>query len=536
MQTENKSTVFGKELTLGTLLEVLRRNVVWILLISIVCGALAGVYTALFVRTEYQGKSCYWVNNISENADYIQSTMVTASSQLAENYTEVVTQKITFEAAIDKYELDKVLGLSRKETVDYLGRVIKTEHETDSVLFTVIVTDTDTERAFLISKAIQDVFPTIIRDEINKKINQDENKPDSGVTEEQANINPIILTDYVSVEDDIVVINPPVVRNVVIIFFVIFLIVYAIFLLFNLMDTLIYDENSLKDNFELPILGTIPTWNTKSSKKGKRSVWKRLLGKPNIATANGKIVRDYEERLISSHAPFAVAEAFKLLRTNVSYSKTTSGTPVYVISSTVAGAGKSIISSNLALSFAALGKRTLIIESDMRCPTFSQIFSFDPDRSGLSELLTGIEHELDRVVVHNFVENLDILPAGHLPPNPAELLAQGVMGSYLAAWRECYDIILIDAPPYGEVSDAGVLASVVDGYVLVARSEYSDVAAVRRTVNSLKTLSAPILGFILNDVDPKSGKGYGKSYGYGYGYGYGNYYASESHSKTESES
>lgn len=527
MQTENKSTVFGKELTLGVLLEVLRKNVVWLLLISVVCGALAGVYTALFVKTEYQGKSCYWVNNISENADYIQSTMVTASSQLAENYTEVVTQKITLEAAIDKYELDQVFGLSRKKTVDYLGRVIKTQHETNSVLFTVTVTDTDPERAFLISKAIQDVFPTVIRDEINKKINQD-----AGANKEESpNVNPIILIDYVTDDADISVITPPVARNVLLVFFVIFVLTYAIFLLFNLMDTLVYDENSLKNNFDFPILGTIPTWNTTSSKRVKRSVWKRLMGKPNISTENGRIVRDYEERLISENAPFAVSEAFKLLRTNVSYSKTSDGTPVYVISSTVAGAGKSIISSNLALSFAALGKRTLLIESDMRCPTFSQIFSFDPDSKGLSELLTGIERDLERVVVHGFVENLDVLPAGHLPPNPSELLAQGTMKSYLDAWRESYDIILIDAPPYGEVSDAGVLASAVDGYILVARSEYSDISAVRRTVNSLNALSAPILGFILNDVNPKAGKGYGKNYGYGYG----NYYTVESETKTESQ-
>lgn len=513
MQNEIKEQGMERELTVGTLLDVLKKNFIWISLIAVVVGALAGVYTSLFVKTEYKGTSSYWVNNISENADYIQSTMVSASSQLAENYTEIVKQKITLERAIKAGHLDQVFpDKSHKEIIEYLSRVITTKHNESSVLFTVIVTDYDKTRAYQITEAVQTVLPAVIREDINKKLD--------GSEDTLGSVDPIILTDYVTSDADITVVSPPVVRNVALVTIAVFILVYAIFLILTLLDTLIYDEKSLKDNFDLPVLGTIPTWNTGRSKKVRRSVWQRLMAKPNVTTQNGKIVRDYEERLITDHAPFAISEAFKLLRTNISYAKVGAGTPAYVVTSTLAGAGKSIVSSNLALSFAELGKRTLIVESDMRCPTFSQIFNFDSDRSGLSEVLAGIESDADRLLIKDFHNNLHILPAGHLPPNPSELLAQGKMKEYLAQWREQYDIVIIDAPPYGEVSDAGVLANVVDGYILVARSEYSDVSALRRTVTSLKALSASIVGFILNDVDPKSARGaYSKSYGYGYGYG-----------------
>ena len=511
MQNENKEQGEKRALTAVMLLEVFKKNLIVISLVAVVFGMLSGVYTALFVKTKYEGTSRYWVNNISEKNDYIQATMVSASSQLAENYMELVKHKNTLERAIKAGHLDQLFpGMTDKQIAEYLSRIISTKHDKSSVLFTVVVKDTDPLRAYRITEAVQTVLPAVIREDINKKLD--------GTETTETSVDPVILTDYVSSVEDIAVVPPPVVRNALLAALAAFVLVCVIFVILALLDTLVYDEKSLKDNFDLPVLGVIPTWNTDRSKKARRSVLQRLMAKPNVATQNGKIVRDYEERLINCHPPFAISEAFKLLRTNVSYSKVGTGTPVYVVTSTLAGAGKSIVSSNLALSFAELGKKTLIVESDMRCPTFSQIFGFDSDRSGLSELLAGIESDAQSLLIKDFYENLHILPAGHLPPNPSELLAQGKMKEYLDAWRAEYDMVIIDAPPYGEVSDAGVLADAVDGYILVARSEYSDVNALRKTVLSLKTLSAPILGFILNDVDPKSSRGvYSKSYGYGYG-------------------
>lgn len=520
-------------LTAGMLLGVLKKNFEWLVIVAVLCGTLSGVCTALFVKTEYKGTSGYWVNNISGKADYIQSTMVSASSELAKNYIEIVKQRITLDRAIRVGHLDQLFpDKTHKQIVEYLSRVIETKHDKSSVHFSVIVTDQDKTRAYYITKAIQTVLPSVICEDINKK----PIKGNGSVSGTATIVEPVILTDYAISMEDIEVIPPPVLRNVVLAAFGGFLIAYAIFLILMLLDTLVYDEKSLKDNFDMPVLGTIPTWNTGRSKKGRRSVLQRLMAKPNVELCHGEIVRDYEERLITGKVPFAISEAFKQLRTNVSYSKGGASTPVYVVTSTLAGAGKSIVSSNMALSFAELGKRTLIIESDMRCPTFSQIFGFDSDRRGLSEALTGIERDVDSLLIKDFYNNLHILPAGHHPPNPSELLAQNQMKEYLKEWRERYDIVIIDAPPYGEVSDAGVLADAADGYILVVRSEYSDVRGLGRTVGSLKALSAPIVGFILNDVDPKSARGaYSKSYGYGYGYGSYNTEGSVSTTRTGEE-
>ena len=501
MQNETVQQTTEKELTFRTMFTVLKKHAIWISILAIIGAIAVGVLTAVLVPVKYVGKTTFFVNNVSEHGDYIQSTMVSASGALAGNYTQIVTQKITLKEAIKASKLDVFLGLDEYDAMVYLRSHITTTHNEESMMFDIIVTDTNPDRTLAISQALYDVLPGVIAD-LNTKLAESEKENDY-----------IQATEWVETSDEITIKNPPVVTNALITAVAVFVLFYAIALLFAMLDTIVYNEENLKENFTYPVIGSLPSWNS-TGKRARRTLFGKLSGKKRVLGRDGRITRDYTDKILCENTPFAIQEAFKHIRTNISYSKTTEGTPVYVITSSIAGAGKSTIASNLAITFAVAGKRTLLVETDMRCPSFANILGLDSDAQGLSELLADIVKNPDDVIIRNFRENLDVVVSGHIPPNPSELLGQDRLRELLEKWRDEYDIILMDAPPFGEVSDAGVFASYVDGYVVVVRSEYSDINNIRSAIASLTTLNTPIVGFILNDVQPKRGK----KYGYGYAY------------------
>ena len=502
MQNETTKNEATKELTFQTMFSVLKKHAIWIGIISLIIAVAVGALTAVLVPVKYVGKTTFWVNNVSEKGDYVQSTMVSASAALAANYTKVVTQKVTLDEAIKEYKLNETLGMSSYETYVYLTKHITTKYEEDSVMFDIYVTDTEQKNVLEISKAIHGVLPEVITS-LNTKLAETE--------KEQEYIKAI---EWVSQQEEIQIKSPPVATNTIIALLASFVLLYALVLLLAMLDTIVYDEATLKENFAIPVIGSLPSWDAPGKKRRRRTVLQRMMRRPSYVEADGRVKRNYDDKLLTEQTPFAIQEAFKHLRTNISYSKVTDGTPIYVITSSKPGAGKSTIACNLATTFAVAGKRTLLVETDMRCPVFTSILGIDEEQMGLSELLADIVNDPAEVIVKNYRENLDIITSGHIPPNPSELLGQDRLREYLEKFRGEYDMILMDAPPFGEVVDAGVYASHIDGYLIVARSEHSDIVSVRSTVQSLAALNTPIVGFIMNDVQPKRKKGYGYSYTY----------------------
>ena len=195
--------------------------------------------------------------------------------------------------------------------------------------------------------------------------------------------------------------------------------------------------------------------------------------------------------------------------------------PVFVISSPTANNGKTINSINLAVSFAQIGKRTLLIDADMRNPTVHRMFSV-PSKNGLSEILAGLTDNIS--VTKTEIENLSILTAGKIPPNPAELLASPRMDKLLEFVRDRYDCVFIDTPPINLVTDCTVFAGKTTGYILIVKTDTTDIHDLKTSVANLNQIDAEILGFIINDVNSKKKKYYSyyKRYSYKYRYNYGN--------------
>jgi len=231
---------------------------------------------------------------------------------------------------------------------------------------------------------------------------------------------------------------------------------------------------------------------------------------------------DHGMEAIQVHVrPTAVeSEAFRTLRTALALAG--DGAERLVVSSSEPGDGKTTIISNLATVYAQSGKRTLLIDADMRRPGLTPLLDLKGPK-GLSTVLrdrTPVGESAEENLHASLIENLDVIPSGPRPVNPTELLA-GDRFSELLAWAETqYDQILIDSPP-ALVSDTAIIGRLVDGVLLTVRPEKNGRRVVMRAAESFPALGIKVLGIVVNHLGSEDAEGYyGYSYGYGYGYGY----------------
>ncbi len=219
---------------------------------------------------------------------------------------------------------------------------------------------------------------------------------------------------------------------------------------------------------------------------------------------------------------FSSNEAFNTFRTNVEFS----GENIRVVSitSSTPGEGKSSVSFELARAYAKSGKKTLLIDADMRKSVMrSRRNKSGKVRFGLSNYLVG-QTPIEEAICETNVENFYLIYAGPVPPNPSELLI-GSNFSNLIKWaRENFEMVVIDTPPLGSVIDSVVISKECDGAVMVIESGAISHSFANKVKEQLEVSECKILGVVLNKVDTHSGKGYyGKYYGRYYGKYYGKY-------------
>ncbi len=224
--------------------------------------------------------------------------------------------------------------------------------------------------------------------------------------------------------------------------------------------------------------------------------------------------------VINSKSSFDVVEAYKATRTNLMFmlGNRDKGCKTVAFTSSFMAEGKSTSCINLAITFAQTGSKVLIIDADMRKPKVYRAFNVS-NAPGLSDKLSGFA---DECIYEISKDNLYVMTAGTIPPNPAELLASENMEALIKELEEKFDYIFIDTPPVGLVTDAVIIANKVTGTIIVSRQNITTKEYLRDTVDTLKRTNAKILGVILNDVDyEKSSYRYSKKYSYKYGYSYG---------------
>lgn len=209
-------------------------------------------------------------------------------------------------------------------------------------------------------------------------------------------------------------------------------------------------------------------------------------------------------------------EAMKILRTNVLFSS--KQVKVILLTSCYPNEGKSDITFHLAVEMGKAGKKVLLLDADIRKSTYIRRYSVNQNIQGLSQYLSG---QVDRqwITYQTNFENLDMIFAGPLAPNPSELLGDQSFGELLEEKKEEYDYIFIDTPPMGTMIDAAVVAEKCDGAILVIESDLVSYKVAQRAKEQLERSGCKILGAVLNKVDVKKDKYYSSYYSH-----YGSYY------------
>lgn len=226
------------------------------------------------------------------------------------------------------------------------------------------------------------------------------------------------------------------------------------------------------------------------------------------------------KNLISNDSRFAIVEGYKIARTNLVFSLTALGNNCVAVTSWSKGEGKSTATVNLAISFAKMNKRVLLIDTDLRRPNLHNLLKLN-NETGVSDIVAQLS-DFDKAVHRDVISCLDVLTSGAIPPNPSELIASQHFSELINDVKEQYDYVIMDTPPLGVVADTLLLKDYVAGYVMVVREKVTTHGDIENALQHVKLADSKVLGFLKVGCSlRKRGYKYNK-----YSYQYNNYYYS----------
>ena len=452
---------------------LLTQNKLIIILSSIlgICSAVALTATATPL---YRSEAQLFVSTPASSLDI--SALATGSSfsqQRVKSYAEIINSPMTLEPVI------KELGLN--VSPEDLSDRISANAPIDTVLITISVVDTNPELAAKIANVTAAQFGRVASEIEMRNVDIDTPIKVSTVREAIPAGSPFAPRSSV---------------NIIMGLILGFALGLGIALLKRLMDNTMRDEDDL---LGLPLLGAI--------------------GFDQSAD---------EKPLITKLGRYAArTEAFRTLRTNIKYIIPSIPAKVIAVTSALPGEGKSTTAINLSISITQGGNRAILVEADMRRPKINTYLSMSTHKSGLSELLSSTKKmtpSLIRNSINKFEDtNLYVLPAGNIPPNPAELLGSEAMKILIGQLRQSYDYVIIDCPPLLPITDAAVVSSIVDGAILIVHAGKTKKPEFMGSRAALEAVGARIIGVVLNKI-PTDKHGYNYGYRYAYSKSYGKTY------------
>lgn len=512
----------------------------WLIILATLLAGGAAYITSIFQDPVYQATTTLLINEApsAQTSDY---TAILTSERLARTYSEMLTKRPVLEEVIHNLDL-----ATEYEELEDLQGTIEVQLVRDTQLIELSVEDTDPAQAALIANTIVSIFAdqnqalqasrfieskasleeqlTRVDGQIHNTMVTMEDLGDDAreeteyarletelaqyrqtysqllqsyeqirVAEAQATSNVVQVEPAIIPENPI---RPRVLMNTALAAVVGgMLAVGAIFLMEALDDT-IKSPEEVSRHLDLPVLGTIIRHETEDGLP-------ITMGSPRSPTA----------------------EAFRSLRTNIQYASVDYPIRSLLVTSPAAGVGKSTITANLGVVLAQGGSRAVVVDADMRRPTQHKLLSL-PNRLGLSSLFVfqslfeKTEQLPEGSLQTTKTEGLSVVTSGKTPPNPSELLASERMSNILDRLKNESEIVIVDSPPIIAVTDATVLAPRVDGVLIVIKPGQTKLETAIQTVQQLRRVGANIVGIVINEVNPRSGR-------YGYYYRYDQeYYAS----------
>lgn len=426
-------------------------NRLWIvMLITFLFIVASGIISYFILVPEYETFTTLILGkaDTGTGSEAIQYNDILINQQLVSTYGEIAKSKLI------SNEVIKNLGLNI--TAEQMKNKVNVSLVSDTEIIKIVVRDKDSELAAKIANEIAEVF--------------------------KKNIVTIMKIENVQVIDKAEVPTSPFKPRPILNIGVagvlgIMTSVLLIFLLYC-MDNTIKTSTDIERYLELPVVGTIP---------------KSLEG----------------ELVIRSNPKSPISEAYRTFRTNIQFSNIDENIKSIVVTSSEPNEGKSTVISNLAIAMAQGDKKVLLIDADLRRPTIHRNFSLSNSHGLTIILSTNTDYE--NIIVSTGMGSLDILTSGPIPPNPAELLGSNKMKNFLEKVKEDYDMILLDAPPVGMVTDAAVLSAECDRVILVCSAHESIINSTIQTKKLLQRVNANILGAVMNKIPIKE-SGYNRHY------------------------
>lgn len=446
---------------------ILKRRAAFIIASALVLGTVAGFYAVQTSSAVYLAQITFYVYT---NPDYITDATVNLSSSevnqarnLIASYMQIMKSRTFLEKVQEEAETEY--------SVNALKKMISGGAIGATAAFNVNVLCSDPVEAANIANAIGELAP--------------------------AEIIRIVKSGGIEILDDAEIPTIPYEETSVIKFIIIgfgggAVLAACWFLFRGLMDTTVRRKYEIEDLFTIPMLGDVPK-AVRPNRKAKEQV------------------------ILNSESPFAMKESYSNIRAKLLFTAKGEKCPVYAISSADPHEGKSLTSINLAISYAQLGKKVLLIDADMRKSHLLETLELDEDKvkDGLSQYLADLVDEPNIVEYNNII---DVIVSGAVPPNPAELLASKTWHDFLEKCKEKYDAVFIDLPPIGVVSDALTLGKDVTSFVLITREGVTKFDRLEMVVRQLESVDADICGFVFNGISLKSKDysyhKYGKDYKY----------------------
>lgn len=433
---------------------IIKSKLKFMILIGLIFGVITGGASFYIRQDTYAAQITFYVYS---NPDYIGDSGINLSSSevgnaaaLLPSYLQILKSTSFLESVIDASGIDPLLY-----TPGVLKKEISASAVSGTAVFKVAVYDRNPYNAMLIANTIGELAPEKIVSVVK-----------SGGIEvlDQAKLPTV---PYQSTSVPLMTLVGIVAGCALAVFF---------FIIKGLRDTRYRRLYEITDTYNIPILGIVPEMEEKDDE------------------GNAKVI-------LKDDSPFVLREAYNDIRTNLLFMGKGEKCPVFAVTGADYDEGKTTNSINLATCFAMMGKKTLLIDADLRNGDIGQIFGQDP-KNGLSEYLGGLQKNLN--IRKNIRENMDVVTTGVIPPNPTDLLISDTWKNKIAELKNDYDVIILDTPSIGVVADGVEVVNVATAFVVVIREFVTRFEREELIIRRLDAVGANVCGFIYNGMDVRS--------------------------------